>query len=111
MQALYQLSYSPLRHAAEPHGVPPCLAGRTRRTLACDLPESEIRVPAAARPSVVVAEHRLRQGAGVVLEQAPAPYALAEDGPAAVGEPAEAFPVTGLQTEEAADGGADGAAV
>ncbi len=35
MQALYQLSYSPARSSRS--------AGRTRRTLACDQPESEIR--------------------------------------------------------------------
>ncbi len=60
---------------------------------------------------VVVAEHRLREGAGVVLQQAPAARALAKDGPAAVGEPAEPFPVVRLQAQQPADRRPDRAAV
>src|SRR5690606_14508113 len=61
--------------------------------------------------SVVVAEHGFRQRAGVVLRQAPATGALTEDGPAAVGETAQALPVARVETEQPADGGADRAAV
>src|SRR6185437_2031282 len=59
----------------------------------------------------VVADDRLGEGTGVVLEQAPAAVGLAEDGPAAVGQTAEAAPVLGGQVEEAADRDAGGAAM
>lgn len=60
---------------------------------------------------VVVTEHRLRQGAGVVLQQTPAARTLAQDGPAAVGEPAEPLPVVRLQAQQPADRRPDRAAV
>src|SRR4051794_30660630 len=96
MQALYQLSYSPeLRRAG---------ALRTRRSLAGDLPQKEIR-------SVVVAEYRLRQRPGVVLQEPPAARALAQHRPAAVGQPAERLPGIRAEAEQPPDGGADRAAM
>ncbi len=66
---------------------------------------------ASGRPLIVVAEHRLREGSGVVLEQAPAARAFTQHGPAAVGKPAEPLPVVGLEPEQTADGRPDRAAM
>ncbi|NIY65364.1 hypothetical protein SMALB_3353 [Streptomyces malaysiensis] len=46
-----------------------------------------------------------------MLQQPPAPRALAQHGPAAVGQAAQRLPGPGLQAEQPADGGADRAAV
>ena len=63
------------------------------------------------RRSAVVAEHRLRQAAGVVLGQPPAACALLEHRPAAVGQAAEDAPLLDGQVEQPADGAADRAPV
>ena len=111
MQALYQLSYSPafVWFSRFPSG--PRSHLRTRKTLAGQARNCEIPPAADPPPSGVVADHRLRQGARVVLQQPPAARALAEHRPAAVGEAAEALPQRRVQAQQTAEHGADGAAV
>src|ERR1035438_497225 len=81
MQALYQLSYSPL---AATHVEPP--AARRQCT----------------RPwrSAVVAQHRFGKGSGVVLEQAPAVTAAAENRPGAIRQRADRAPQLFWQAEQ-----------
>lgn len=62
-------------------------------------------------PLVVVPEDRLGKRPGIVLQQAPSARALAQNGPAAVGKPAESLPVLRFQPEEATDGRPDRAAM
>ena len=72
MQALYQLSYSPSAVTS---------VRRQRHASVQDL-----------AVSAVVAEHRLGQGAGVVLDEAPPPTPAAQDRPGAVREGANHAP-------------------
>src|SRR6266568_3992318 len=78
MQALYQLSYSPLDAVADLSGVRTC---RQRLVSVQDL---------SASP--VVAEHRLRQGSGVVLQQARLVAAAAQNRPGAVRQRTDCSP-------------------
>ncbi len=132
MQALYQLSYSPASVGVSPDDVkkhsrsvdrkrnrpdarptrgtaPPVAAERHRRTTATG---GRGPPPGNRHGRLgVVAEHRLREGAGIVLGQPPAARALAEDRPAAVGQPAQRLPGERVEAEQPADGRTDRAAV
>ena len=81
MQALYQLSYSPSAVAS---------VRRQRHASVQDL-----------AVSAVVAEHRLGQGAGVVLDEAPPATPAAQDRPGAVRERANHAPEFLGQAEQA----------
>ena len=70
MQALYQLSYSP--------GIVHVTGTRTGASIPVPRTPPEHRGHQPRR-SAVVAEHRLRQGSGVVLDQPPLPVPAGHD--------------------------------
>ena len=80
MQALYQLSYSPGNARAT----------GTRTGVSIPVPRTPPNIMDTT--SAVVAEHRLGQRPGIVLDQTPLPVTAGDDRPGAVGQRADDSP-------------------